>query len=92
MESTSLNISLTAAQRAFVDDQVASGGYRTAAEYIRTLLREAQTRQAAEERLDLELLDAMRQIEQGRYETITPEWIAEKKAALKRRFGSNGTA
>lgn len=43
---TTLNISLPKTMRAFIETQVAEGGYSTASEYIRTLLREAQKRKA----------------------------------------------
>jgi antitoxin ParD1/3/4 len=39
---TSLNISLPKSMRAFVDEQVSAGGYSTASEYVRQLIREAQ--------------------------------------------------
>jgi hypothetical protein len=37
-----LNISLPDSRREFVDQQVAAGGYSTASEYIRDLIRQAQ--------------------------------------------------
>ena len=39
---TTLNISLPEPMRAYVDQQVAQGGYSTASEYIRQLVREDQ--------------------------------------------------
>ena len=46
-----LNISLPEPMRAYVDQQVAQGGYSTASEYIRQLVREDQKR-AAKQRLE----------------------------------------
>ena len=40
-----MNISLPEALKAFVDEQVASGGYGTSSEYIRELIRRDQDRQ-----------------------------------------------
>lgn len=40
----SMNISLPEAMKAFVEKEVASGGYGTASEFIRDLLQEAQKR------------------------------------------------
>ena len=48
---TTMNISLPDAMRAFVEQKVASGGYSTASEYIRELVRADQKR-AAQERLE----------------------------------------
>jgi len=42
----SMNISLPEAMKNFVEKEVASGGYGTASEFIRDLLREAQKRKA----------------------------------------------
>lgn len=41
-----LNISFPDSMRKFISDQVAAGGYSTASEYIRQLIREAQKHQA----------------------------------------------
>lgn len=54
-----MNISLPASMRAFVEDQVAAGGYSTASEYIRELIRHAQ--QAIErQRLEALLIEGLR--------------------------------
>jgi antitoxin ParD1/3/4 len=41
---TTLNISLPEAMKEFVEAEVAAGGYSTASEYVRELLRDAQKR------------------------------------------------
>ena len=46
MQTCELLISLPEPVKDFVDDQVASGGYHDASEYIQALLREIQRRQA----------------------------------------------
>jgi antitoxin ParD1/3/4 len=43
---TTLNISLPENLKAFVEDQVSSGGFSTVSEYIRSLIRDAQERRA----------------------------------------------
>lgn len=55
---TTLNISLPEAMRAYVDQQVAQGGYSTASEYIRQLVREDQKR-AAKQRLESLLMEGV---------------------------------
>jgi len=42
---STMNISLPAALRAFVDEQVAHGGYSTSSEYVRELIRRDLDRQ-----------------------------------------------
>jgi antitoxin ParD1/3/4 len=55
---TTLNISLPDSMRAYVEQQVAQGGYSTASEFIRQLLREDQKR-AAKERLESLLMEGI---------------------------------
>ena len=75
---TTLNISLPEPMRDYVDQQVAQGGYSTASEYIRQLVREDQKR-AAKERLEALLMEG---IESGPSIEITDQYWAEKKAKL----------
>jgi antitoxin ParD1/3/4 len=72
---TTMNISLPEPMRAYVDQQVAQGGYSTASEYIRQLVREDQKR-AAKQRLEALLMEG---IESGPSVEITDEYWAEKK-------------
>jgi antitoxin ParD1/3/4 len=55
---TTMNVSLPEAMKEFVEEQVAKGGYETASEYVRALIREAQIR-AAKEDLDAKLLEGL---------------------------------
>ena len=43
---STMNISLPDALRAFVEEQVRSGGYASSSEYLRQLIREEQDRKA----------------------------------------------
>lgn len=54
-----MNISLPEEMRAYVDEQVAKGGYSTASEYIRELIRQDQRRKA-KEALEAKLLEGLR--------------------------------
>lgn len=78
---TSLNISLPEALREFVDDQVKSGGYGTASEYIRELIRQDQKR-AAEEKLEALLLEGL---DSGEPIEVTPEYWERKRRELIER-------
>jgi Arc/MetJ-type ribon-helix-helix transcriptional regulator len=46
-ETTSINVSLPASQRRFVEADVARGGFASVSEYFRELIRERQRRQGA---------------------------------------------
>lgn len=55
---TSINISLPESMKAYIEEQVASGGYGTVSEYIRELIRQDQKRRA-KERLETLLLEGI---------------------------------
>ncbi|MEJ7812493.1 MAG: type II toxin-antitoxin system ParD family antitoxin [Gemmatimonadaceae bacterium] len=77
---TTMNISLPDEMKRFVDEQVSGGGYSSASEYVRELVRAEQKRQATE-RLELELLVALRTPQ----EAVTPEyWDELRREALRR--------
>lgn len=75
---TTLNISLPELMRDFISEQVATGGYSTASEYIRHLIRQELERvaKAKLETLLLEGLDSGEPIE------ITDEWWEQKRTEL----------
>jgi antitoxin ParD1/3/4 len=56
---TTMNISLPNDMKAFVEEQALQGGYASASEYLRDLLREAQRSKARLE-LEAKLLEGMR--------------------------------
>lgn len=73
-----MNISLPDSMRTFIEQKVTQGGYSTASEYIRQLVREDQKR-AAQERLESLLMEG---IESGPSIEATPDYWAQKKARL----------
>jgi len=75
---TTMNISLPDSMRAFIEQKIAQGGYSTASEYIRQLVREDQKR-AAQERLEQLLLEG---IDSGEPIEGTAEYWAQKRAKL----------
>jgi antitoxin ParD1/3/4 len=79
---TTMNISLPEALKAFVDDQIAKGGYSSASEYVRELIRRAQ-KQAAQERLEAALLEGL---ESGDPIPVTPEFWDQRRAELEKRL------
>ena len=74
---TSLNVSLPESMRAWVDTQVKVGGYGTASEFIRELLREAKQNRA--KRADKHRVDIAFMISPS-----TDTQIAEVTAAVER--------
>ena len=66
-----MNISLPESMKQWVDHQVESGGYGTASEYIRELLRREQ-KKAVRAEINASLLDV---VHNDKFEPMTPrEW------------------
>jgi antitoxin ParD1/3/4 len=85
---TTLNISLPDSMRTFIESKVAQGGYSTASEYIRQLIREDQ-RRAAQERLESLLLEGL---DSGTPVEATEEWWKRKWASLQERLSHRSRA
>lgn len=81
---TTLNISLPKSMRSFVESQIKAGGYSTASEYVRDLIRDAKKR-AAREKLEEMLLEG---INSGPGIPVDDEFFAKRKAAFKERHRS----
>jgi antitoxin ParD1/3/4 len=79
---TSLNISLPEVLRQFVDQKVKSGGYGTASEYIRELIRQDQKQEVEQERLEGLLLEGL---DSGSGIEVTPELWKELRDELVER-------
>ena len=78
---TSTNISVPESMKEFIEDEVSSGGYGTASEYVRELVRDAK-KQKEEERIEKLLLEAL---ESGPASPLTKkDWEAIKQRGLER--------
>jgi len=78
---TSMNISVPESMKEFIEDEVSSGGYGTASEYVRELVRDAK-KQKEEERIEKLLLEAL---ESGPASPMTKkDWEAIKQRGLER--------
>ena len=77
-----MNISLPDAMRQFVEERVAEGGYSTASEYFRDLVREDQKREA-QTRLETLLLEGL---DSGPAVEATAEWWEQFRSELTQRF------
>jgi antitoxin ParD1/3/4 len=77
---TSMNISLPEPLKLFVEEQVNKGGYSTASEYLRELIREAQRRTHRQE-LESKLLAGL----QSPTSEMSPDdWTALRERIMTR--------
>ena len=83
---TTMNISLPDSMRTFIDQKVTQGGYSTASEYIRQLVRDDQKR-AAQERLESLLMEG---IESGPSREMTSEDWSELRRRVWQRHAESG--
>ncbi|HEY8515995.1 MAG TPA: type II toxin-antitoxin system ParD family antitoxin [Candidatus Binatia bacterium] len=78
MATTTMNISLPDALKEFVDSEVASGGYTSASEYIRELVRERK----AKKELDQQLLAALESEDLG---ALPPDFFDKLRQRARAR-------
>jgi antitoxin ParD1/3/4 len=83
-----MNIALPPILKAFVQEQVDQGGYSSASEYIRRLIREDQERKVRE-RIEAKLLEAL---DSGDPIEVTPEFWEARRQELKSRLQRQGKA
>src|SRR5580704_13758406 len=78
---TSMNITLPEPMRQFIEQQITSGSYGTASEYVRALIREDQKRKA-QERLETLLLEGL---DSGDPIEVTPEFWQSMRSRIEER-------
>jgi len=78
-----MNIALPESMKHFVQERVSEGGYSSASEYVRELIR-ADRKRMAEERIDALLLEGL---DSGEPIPVTKEYWEEKKRKLTERLG-----
>lgn len=82
-----MNIALPESMKSFVQERVAEGGYSSASEYVRALIRADQKRRV-EERIDGLLLEGLHS---GESIEVTPEyWEAKKKRLTEKLSKAKG--
>lgn len=74
-----LSVPVPRALEDFIKERVASQGFHPVSEYVRALIR-ADQEQAAQQRLEAKLLEA---VERGEYREVTPEFW-ERLGAIAR--------
>lgn len=79
-KATSLNVSLPESLKAFVEQQVADGGYMSASEFIRHLLRRALADRAQKERLESLLVEGL---ESGEPLDVAESYWRQRRQALR---------
>lgn len=82
-----MNISLPDPMKEFIESEVASGGYSTASEYFRELIRDAQKRRA-EARLEALLLEGL---DSGASAPMTRQDWDDIRREVQRRAALRGT-
>ncbi len=85
-QNETMNIALPDAMKQFVREQVESGGYSTASEYVRELIR-ADQRAKARQRLDALLLEGL---ESGPATPITKQDWDDLRQHFEERLKKNG--
>jgi antitoxin ParD1/3/4 len=78
-----MNIALPESMKHFVQERVLAGGYSSASEYVRELIRADQKRRA-DEQIDALLLEGLGS---GEPIPVTKEYWEEKKRKLAERLG-----
>ena len=86
MSQESMNIALPEGMKDFVLQQVSEGGYSTASEYVRELIRADQKRKA-DERLETLLLAGL---DSGKTTPLTRKDWADIRAAVHARLSKPG--
>ncbi len=86
-----LSVPVPAAMEMFIKERIASQGFHTVSEYVRSLIRADQD-QATRQQLEAKLLEA---VERGDYREVTPEFwdrlegIVREPTARKNRPGKS---
>src|SRR6185437_193609 len=83
MDTTSLNIDLPEPLKIFVEIEAQEGGYATASDYIRALIREAEHRKS-EQAVESLLLDGLGSIDRDTMSDI--EWESHKQRYRTQRL------
>ena len=80
-----MNVSLPEKLKEYVDGRVETGGYGTASEYVRDLIRQDLENQRKErnERLDALLLEGLKSMEEEGTFEITDEYWDEMRTRIK---------
>ena len=87
-----MNISIPENLRDFVDGKVKDGGYGSASEYVRELIRDAKAKESKEAELRELLLVGLEQLKRGEAseydEASIPELFDTVKARARARFAA----
>jgi antitoxin ParD1/3/4 len=92
MDLTSMNISIPKSLRRFVEAKVRAGGYGSASEYMRDLIRQARDRARKEGELRQILAVGIDQLNRGEAididETTLPSFFADVKTRARKRLSN----
>ncbi|MBC8102599.1 MAG: type II toxin-antitoxin system ParD family antitoxin [Cytophagales bacterium] len=87
---TSMNVSLPEQLKSFVEERVEGGGYQTASEYVRDLIRQDQEkRRAAEDKVEAMLLEGIESLQKGAGVEATSDLWESLKERFHAKHGRN---
>ena len=90
MDMTSMNISIPENLREFIELQVREGGYSSASEYVRELVRDAKLRKKQEQELRELLEVGAKELASGKFrefdDATLPDLFDEIRSTVKRRL------
>ena len=84
---TSMNVSLPKEQKAFIEERVRAGGFGSASDYVRELIRRDQ-RELQREEVEQRLLAAL---ETPRSDMTPEDWQELRENLIKRHAGTGGS-
>jgi antitoxin ParD1/3/4 len=85
---TTMNVSLPEPLKSFVEERVEGGGYQTASEYVRDLIRQDQEKQrTAQGKLEAMLLEGIESLQNGEGIEATTEMWNDIKIRFRARHG-----
>jgi len=72
-----MNIALPEDVRDWIENEVRSGGYESADEYLLRLVRAAQSAKERHEQLSALLVEGVESLDAGEAQAVTPKWWNE---------------
>lgn len=85
---TSMNVSLPEQLKSFVEERVEVGGYQTASEYVRDLIRQDQERrQTTQDKLETLLFEGIDSLQKGAGIEATPALWESLKERFRTKHG-----
>lgn len=86
----SMNVSLPEQLKSFVEERVEGGGYQTASEYVRDLIRQDQEKRNADQnKVEALLLEGIESLQKGAGIEASPAMWESLKERFRNKHGRN---